>query len=121
MSTLEIILVAFGVLVVLLFIGGYIANSRRRGANHVALLARAREADRHLADAHAQDKGWERSGLEAAARAANVQRYGEEPERLTLVQVVDKPGVDEDEAIFDADGDVLRMGRRDGEWVLTTD
>ena len=119
MSTLAIILIAFGVLVVLLFIGGYIAISRRREAERAALLARAREADRHLAQAHAQDKGWERSSLEAAARAAYASRHGSEPSRLTLVQVVDRPGVDEDEAVFDADGEPLVMGRRGGEWALT--
>ena len=119
MSTLAIILSAFGVLVALLFIGGYIANARRRDAERAALLARAREADRMLASAHAQDKGWERAALEAAARAAYAQRHGNEPERLTLVQVVDRPGVDEDEAVFDADGESLVLGRRGGEWALT--
>ena len=119
MSTFAIILIVLGVLVVLLFAGGYIANARRRDAQRSALLARAREADRHLADAHAQDKGWERAGLEAAARAAYASRHGSEPERLTLVQVVDRPGVDEDEAVFDADGESLVLGRQGGEWVIT--
>jgi Tfp pilus assembly protein PilE len=116
MSTLAIVLIVVGVLVLLLFVGGYIANARRREAERAALLARAREADRHLAEAHAQDKGWERSGLEEAARAAYTERHGRPPERLTLVQVVDRPGVDEDEAVFDADGESLVMGRRGGEW-----
>ena len=119
MSTLAIVLIVFGVLVVLLFIGGYIANSRRRDAERAALHARAREADRHIADAHAQDKGWERAALEDAARAAYIAQHGREPERLTLVQVVDRPGVDEDEAVFDADGSELVMGRRGGEWGPT--
>jgi hypothetical protein len=33
------------------------------------------------------------------------------------VQVVDRPGTDEDEAVFMADGQELRLGRRNGEWV----
>ncbi len=116
MSALALVLIIAAVLVLLLFAGGYVANARRREAERAAIHARAREADRHLADAHAQDKGWERTVLEGAARAAYVERHGREPERLTLVQVVDRPGVDEDEAVFDADGEALVMGRRGGEW-----
>jgi Tfp pilus assembly protein PilE len=119
MTVLAIVLIVFGVLVLLLFVGGYVANARRREAERAALHARAREADRHLADAHAQDKGWERSALESAARTAYVERHGREPERLTLVQVVDRPGVDEDEAVFDCDGEPLTMSRRGGEWGPT--
>ena|SRR5688500_6367114 len=117
MSTLAIVLMVLGVLLVLLFIGGYIANGRRRDAERAALHARAREADRHLAGAHAQDKGWERSVLEEAAREAYIARKGAAPQRLTLVQVVDMPGVDQDEAVFDADGETLVMGRHGGEWA----
>jgi hypothetical protein len=116
MSALAVILIVFAVIVVLLFVGGYVANARRREAERAALHARAREADRHLADAHAQDKGWERAVLEDAARGAYVAQHGREPERLTLVQVVDRPGVDEDEAVFDADGTELVMGRAGGDW-----
>jgi hypothetical protein len=119
LSALTIILIVFAVLVVVLAVGGYVANSRRRARERAALVERARQADHHLAQAHAEDKGWERSGLEAAARAAYAQRHGSEPAQLTLVQVVDRPGTDEDEAVFDADGEELRLGRRGGEWVLT--
>ena len=117
MSALAVVLIVLAVLVVLLFVGGYVANARRREAERAALHARAREADRHLADAHAQDKGWERASLEEAARAAYVASHGAPPERLTLVQVVDRPGMDEDEAVFDADGQTIVMGRRGGEWA----
>ena len=119
MSALAVVLIVVGLLVLLLFVGGYIANARRREAERAALHARAREADRHLADAHAQDKGWERAALEDAARAAYTAQHGRAPERLTLVQVVDKPGVDADAAVFDADGAELVMGRRGGEWGPT--
>jgi hypothetical protein len=117
MSALAIVLIVLGVLIVLLFAGGYVANARRRGVERAALHARAREADRHLAEAHAQDKGWDRAALEDAARRADAGRHGRPPERLTLVQVVDRPGVEEDQAVFDADGEVLTMGRRGGEWA----
>ena len=120
MSVLAIVLIVIGVLLLLLFVGGYIANTRRREAERAALHARAREADRQLASAHAQDKGWERTVLEEAARSAYAARHGAPPERLTLLQVVDRPGVDEDEAIFDADGQTLVMGRRGGEWTANS-
>ena len=76
-----------------------------------------READQHLAAAHAEDNGWERTGLEAAARSAIEQRTGAAPRELVLVQVIDRPGTDADEAVFHADGTELVLGRRDGQWV----
>ena len=117
MDPLAIVLIVIAVVLLLLFIGGYIANARRREAERAALHARVREADQHLASAHAEDKGWERSTLEAAARAAVEQRTGAAPRELVLVQVVDRPGTDADEAVFHADGTELVLGRRDGEWV----
>ena len=75
MSTLAVVLIVVAVLVALLAIAGYVANTRRRDAERAAIHARAREADRHLADAHAQDKGWERSGLEDAARRHGVEQH----------------------------------------------
>jgi hypothetical protein len=116
MSTLAIVLIVLGVLVLLLFVGGYIAASRRQESERAAIHARVREADRHLAAAHAQDKGWERSTLEAAARAAVAQRTGAEPSELHLVQVLDRPGTDQDQAVFHADGAEYVLGRRAGEW-----
>ena len=117
MDPLAIVLIVIAVVLVLLFAGGYVANARRREAEREALHARVRAADQHLAAAHAEDKGWERTTLEAAARAAVEQRTGAGPRELVLVQVVDRPGTDADEAVFDADGTELVLGRRDGEWV----
>ena len=117
MDPLAIVLIVIAVVLLLLFIGGYIANARRHEAEREALHARVRTADQHLAAAHAEDKGWERATLEAAARAAVEQRTGAAPQELVLVQVVDRPGTDADEAVFDADGTELVLGRRDGEWV----
>jgi hypothetical protein len=116
-STLAIILTVFVVLVVALAIGGYVLLGRRREAQRASLHAQAQEADQHLARAHAEDKGWERAGLEAAARAAYAERHGREPADLMLVQVVDRPGVEDDEAVFHADGERLVLGRRGGDWV----
>ena len=117
MDPLAIVLIVIAVVLGLLFIGGYIANARRREADRAALHARVREADQHLAAAHAEDKGWERTTLEAAARAAAEQRSGAAPRELVLVQVVDRPGTEADQAIFHADGTELVLGRRDGEWI----
>jgi hypothetical protein len=116
MSTLEIILLVFGALLAVLFVGGYIAATRRQQRERALIEARVREADRHLAQAHAQDKGWERSTLEAAARAAVAARTGAEPSEMHLVQVLDRPGTDQDQAVFQADGAEYVLGRRDGEW-----
>ncbi|HWT94684.1 MAG TPA: hypothetical protein VN238_16935 [Solirubrobacteraceae bacterium] len=116
---LTIVIVVVVLLVAVLAIGGYVAQGRRNDAEDAALRERAQLADQHLAQAHAEDKGWERSTLEAAARAAYAERHpGRDPRRLLLVQVVDRPGTDEDEAIFDADGERLTLGRRDGDWFL---
>ena len=117
MSPVLIVLIVLLVLVVALAVGGYVANGRRRRAERAALHAQAREADQQLAQAHAEDKGWERAGLEEAARSAYAERHGGRPRELMLVQVVDRPGTDEDEAVFDADGERLVLGRRSGRWA----
>src|SRR3712207_8101588 len=115
MSPSAIVLIVRAVLIVLLSVGGYNATARRRDAERAALHARAQEADQHLAAAHAEDKGWERATMEAAARSAFAERHGVEPRELTLVQVVDRPGTDQDEAVFHGDGQELVPGRRDGQ------
>ena len=120
MSALAIVLIVVGVLLLLLFVGGYIANTRRREAERAALHARARQADQHLASAHAQDKGWERATLEQAARAAYTERKGAPPAQLMLVQVVDRPGIEEDEAVFQADGERMVLGRTSDGWRSLT-
>lgn len=120
---LSIALLALLALVVLLSLGGAVAGARRRRAAEAAFHSRVEQANRALADAHAQDKGWERGALEAAARAAFAERHaGAEIRELVLVQVVDRPGTDEDLAVFrvvDAEGReaALTLGRRDGVWA----
>jgi Tfp pilus assembly protein PilX len=111
------------VLLILLFIGGLIATGRRRQALRGRLAARIEEADAALAQARASDRGWEREVIEAAARAAFAARHGgKAPDDLQLVQVVDKPGTDADQAVFRAvvdlgRDDTITLGRRDGAWV----
>ena len=106
------------VVIALLFAGGMLAVSRRRDQMAGSLLARIEAADAALADARAQDSGWERATIEAAARAA----AGGEVSEPHLVQVVDKPGTDADQAVFRAVGAdgverTVTLGRRDGAWV----
>jgi type II secretory pathway pseudopilin PulG len=117
MDAVSIVVLVVVAIVVLLAVGGFAATRKRHAAESAALHARAQEADQHLAAAHAEDKGWERGTLEAAARRAYAERHGREPAQLTLVQVVDRPGVEEDEAVFEADGDRLVLGRAAGDWV----
>ena len=118
MEPILVVVIVLAVLLVALFIGGYVANARRTEREEPALRARVQQADQHLARAHAEDKGWERSGLESAARAAYSERHGREPQALHLVQVVDKPGIEEDEAVFQADGERIVLGREGDAWVI---
>jgi hypothetical protein len=116
---LGIVIVGIVVLAVILFAGGLYVTGRRQTALSAELLARIEAADAALADARAQDKGWERATIEAAARAAVAPQDVRE---LQLVQVVDKPGTDADQAVFrvvGADGaeHTVTLGRRDGAWV----
>jgi hypothetical protein len=118
-SVAEIIVLVGLVVIALLFAGGMLAVSRRRDRLAGSLLERIEAADAALADARAQDKGWERATIEAAARAAVAPQ---EVRELHLVQVVDKPGTDADQAVFrvvGADGveRSVTLGRRDGVWV----
>jgi type II secretory pathway pseudopilin PulG len=121
-STLGIILVVFAVLVVVLAAGGWVAATRRARARERKLLEELHEAEQALAKAHALDKGWDRAVLESAARDAAAARFGAQPvNALQLVQVIDRPGTDADQAVFrvqTADGDEHRitLGRSGGEW-----
>ncbi|MDP2712080.1 MAG: hypothetical protein Q8O56_12760 [Solirubrobacteraceae bacterium] len=120
-STLGIVLAVVLVLVVALACGGYVAMTKRARSDEGALQRELAEVEDALAQAHALDKGWERSTLEAAARAVAAERFGDAVSDLRLVQVIDRPGVDEDQAVFrceDADGQEHRitLGRAGGVW-----
>jgi hypothetical protein len=99
-SALAIIIVVFVLLVVLLIVGGLVANARRARGGEDQLLAALHEADRALAAARAVDRGWDREAMEAAARAAFAARSPAEIGELLLLQVVDRPGTEEDQALF---------------------
>ena len=116
-----IVLAVFGALLVLALLGGLAASirNRRRRERFGSSLD---EVDRSLADARATDRGWERGVLEAAARRAfEAERPGAEIHELTLVQVVDRPGTEEDKAVFRVVATDIRvhltLGRVGGEWV----
>jgi len=106
---------------VLLAVGGAIAARRRLAATSDRFDTNLQQVNRDLALAHAEDRGWERGALEAAARQAYAaERGGAEPSDLELTQVVDRPGTDEDKAVFRVDhgSERLTLGRHDGQWVL---
>jgi hypothetical protein len=120
-TALEIVVLVAVVLLVVLVIGGYVATGRRARADDAALRAELEAANRALALAHAQDKGWERSLLEEAARTAFADRSPAEVRELQLVQVVDKPGTDDDQAVFrvvtDHGAEYLHLDRHGDAWV----
>lgn len=122
MDTWEIVvLVVLGVLVVL-FLGGLAANARVRRERAAALAARIAQADQHLAQARADDRGWDPALLEAAAREAFTARHpGLTATGLDLVQVVDRPGTDEDTALMRvshaAGAEEIELRRTGDRWV----
>ncbi len=101
MSLLAVILIVVVAGLILLFIGGFIVSSRHRRATEDEFRARVATADRDLAAAAAQDRGWDRPVLEAAVRAAWAERQGSAPiDAIALVSVRDLPGTEDDEATF---------------------
>lgn len=119
MTALEIVLIVLALLVIVLGGGGYVATARRTRARDGSLLDQLKRVDRELATARAADKGWERATLEAAARAAATERFGSVSE-LQLVQVIDKPGTDADQAVFRVEAGgaehSITLGRSGGVW-----
>jgi hypothetical protein len=120
-STLDVIIVAAVLLLIALAIGGMFANARRRRAGEAGFDASLDDVNRQLAAAHAQDKGWEPAALNAAARRAFAdQRVADDIREEALVAVLDRPGTDEDRAVFrfvtDAGTFLLTLGRTGGEW-----
>ena len=122
MSVLAIVLIVLGAIVLLLFATGLAGAARRRVADAADLRARIASANEALAEAHAADNGWEPSTVEAAAREAfAAQHPGATVDALHLVQVIDRPGTDQDEAVFRVESGGtqhdVRLGRSDGAWV----
>ena len=121
MSTLAIIIIFFVVILLLLIVGGLVANGRRLRAEDAHLRQILQEADRALAAARAVDRGWDRPALEASARAAFAARSPAEVRELLLIQVVDRPGTEEDQALFrvvtDAGSEEILLVREGDAWV----
>jgi hypothetical protein len=105
------------VVIVVLAVGGIIARTQQLKRSRPAFERSLEHVNRDLATAAAQDRGWDRDTLEDAARRVYVSERGGEPPELTLVEVRDRPGTDEDQAVFRCGGETLTLGRRDGEWV----
>jgi hypothetical protein len=116
---LAIVLGVFVLLVIVLAVGGAYARRRQLERTQGRFDTNLAQVNRDLAAAHAADRGWAREGLETAARAAySAHRDGAEPPELTLVQIIDRPGTDEDKAVFAIGDERLTLGRANGEWVF---
>ena len=119
---LLILIIVVGALIVLCLIGGVIAVTRRNAASGDRLLRDLASANEALARARAEDRGWDRDTIDAAARDAHLgRRPSAQISALHLVQVVDRPGTEHDEArvrITDDAGvhDVL-LGRSGDGWA----
>ena len=105
------------VVLALLAVGGIVARTIQLRRSRPAFEASLEQVNRDLAAAAAQDRGWDRAMLEDAARRIYATERGGEPPELLLVEVRDRPGTDEDQAIFQCGAERLTLGRRDGEWV----
>ena len=105
MSVIAIILIVVGALLLLFFIGGIVYTMRRWRRLGRDFYRHVRAADAALEQARAEDKGWDREALEAAARQGlAAERPDFQAEELHLVLVDDRPGVTEDRAEFVAMG-----------------
>ena len=104
------------VLAVLAIVGG-IARTLQLRRSRPAFERSLEHVNRDLAAAAAHDRGWDRSTLEDAARRIYASERGAEPPELLLVEVRDRPGTEEDQAVFRCGDEQLTLGRRDGEWV----
>jgi hypothetical protein len=113
------------VVLLLMAVGGYFTTKRRLERTRPAFEKRLAQVNQDLAEALAADRGWDPDRLEKAARAAWAQqRPDEEPETVTLFEVLDRPGKEEDKAIFQFRSGgrehLLTLGRIDDEWRFET-
>ena len=123
MSTLAIILIVLGAIVLVALLLGFLGTRARDRQQAGSWEAHVRRADSALAQAAASDRGWQRDTMEEAARAALSESrpdwsYG----NLHLVLVDDRPGIEEDRAHFVAvaeGGDEARvvLSRQGDRWV----
>lgn len=121
-STLAIVLIAVGAVILVAFVLGLLgarARDRRQAPSYEEHVA---AADQMLEEARAADKGWHREAMEQVARDAIAEsrpgwKYGD----LHLILVDDRPGVGEDRAHFVAvadDGEAhVTVARQADGWV----
>ena len=115
---MEIVLIVIAIVLVLLFVGGYVASRRRAEdwSEHVA------QAEQALERAFAEDRGWDRELLHRSAREAlGSHRPGWEFRDVHIVDVDDKPGVEQDRAHLvavgqDGESRVVLARDADGGW-----
>ena len=123
MSTLAIVLIVIGAIVLIAVVLGFLGTRARDRRLAGQWEERVRAADAALAHAAASDRGWHRETMEDAARAALAERKpGWDYGPLHLVLVDDRPGVEEDRAHFVAvggAGDEARvvLSRHGDRWV----
>jgi hypothetical protein len=119
-SAFAIVVIIVVAVLVLLIVGGVIARARRTRDEAGDMRATLREADHALALARAEDRGWERSALEAAARAAFAARSPVDVRELQLLKVIDRPGTEDDQALFrvitDVGSEELLLARHGDDW-----
>jgi type II secretory pathway pseudopilin PulG len=120
-SVLGIVAIVIVVLLVVMVAGGYVVTRRRARDQEGRLRADLEEANRAQAAAHAEDKGWHRELLEQAAREAFAERSAADVRELQLVQVVDRPGTEDDQAVFrvitDHGSEYLHLDRHGDRWL----
>lgn len=123
MSTLALILIVLGAIVLIALALGFLAVRARDRRQAGSWEEHVRAADAALAQAAASDRGWQREVMEDAARAALSESRPEWPYGpLHLVLVDDRPGIDEDRAHFVAVGDSgdearVVLSRQGDRWV----
>jgi hypothetical protein len=122
LSTLGIVLIVLGVILLLFFVGGVLGASTRARRQAGSYAEHVAAADSALEQARAADRGWDRETMEDVARGAIAEsRPGWSFDDLHLVLVDDRPGVTEDRAQFvavGADGECrVILARQDDRWV----
>jgi hypothetical protein len=122
-STLAIVLIAVGAVILLAFILGLLGARARDRQQAPSYEEHVFAADAALEEARAADKGWHREAMEQVARAAIAEaRPGWRYDHLHLILVDDRPGVGEDRAHFvavaDDDGETrVILAREADAWV----
>ncbi|HEX8073490.1 MAG TPA: hypothetical protein VF545_00780 [Thermoleophilaceae bacterium] len=103
MSTVAIVAIVIGAILLLLFVGGYVGARRRIARPQTG--DRIAAADRALEQARASDRGWDREAMaDVVVQALNAERPDFEWSKIELVLVDDRPGVAEDHAVMAASG-----------------